>query len=142
MQCMDPGHLLQLRQSIDMVMEVLNKANVIPKLCKMMKAYLLSQGQGTMEDCSQLQSHFTPIAIALDNLGWDCMVEGRIPYILIKARKPMLWQHNPRGSVELWGARLIKSLVSITHKQWLYRNSGVHQISNGLTAKQHQELLS
>ncbi len=56
--------------------------------------------------------------------------------------KPMLRQYNPRGSVGLWGARLIKSLVSITHKQWPYRNKGVHHVSNGLKTKQHQELTS
>jgi hypothetical protein len=33
-QCMDPGHLLQLRQSIDKVIEVLDDANVIPETCK------------------------------------------------------------------------------------------------------------
>jgi hypothetical protein len=106
----------------------------------MMEAYLSSQGQCTIEDCSQLQSHFVPIAIAIDNLGWSCMVEEKIPYILIEAIKPMLWQYNPRGSVELWGAGLIKSLVSITHKQWLYRNNYVHHVINNLIAKQHQEL--
>jgi hypothetical protein len=95
-----------------------------------------------MEDCSQLRSNFIPIAIAINNFGWDFMVEGGIPYILINAMKPMLWRYHPRGSVELWGARLIKSFVSTTHKQWLYRNNGVQYISNGLTAKQHQELIS
>jgi hypothetical protein len=76
-----------------------------------------------MEDCSQVQSGYRLIAIAINNLGWDCMVELRIPYILIKAIKLMLQQYNPRGSIELWGARLIKSLVSITLKQWLHRNN-------------------
>jgi hypothetical protein len=70
------------------------------------------------------------------------MVEGRIPYILIEGIKPMLWQCDPRGSIEAWGAKLIKSLVSIAHKQGLYRNNGMHQVSNALTAKQHQELTS
>jgi hypothetical protein len=28
----------------------------------------------------------------------------------------------------------------LTHKQWLYRNSNVHYISEGLTARQHDEL--
>jgi hypothetical protein len=142
MQCMDPGHFLQLCQSIDTVIEVPDEANEIPELCKMMEAYLSSQGQCTMEDYSRLWSHFIPLAIAINNLGWDCMVEGRILYILIKAIKPMLWQYKPRGSINLWGAKLIKSVVSKTHKQWLYRNNGVHQVSNGLTAKQHQELSS
>jgi hypothetical protein len=46
----------------------------------------------------------------------------------------------PKGSVELWGAKFFKSLVSITHKQWLYRNSDVHHAIDGLSARQHLEL--
>ena len=42
--------------------------------------------------------------------------------------------------MELWGARFIKSLLSITHKQWLYRNSDVHHAIDGLSARKHQEL--
>ena len=42
--------------------------------------------------------------------------------------------------MELWGARFIKSLISITHKQWLYRNCDVHHVINGLSSRQQQEL--
>ena len=52
----------------------------------------------------------------------------------------MLRRYIPKGSVELWGARFIKSLLSITNKQWLYRNSHVHHVIDGLSARQHQEL--
>ena len=53
----------------------------------------------------------------------------------------MLRHYIPRGSVELWGAKFIKSLISITHKQWLYRNSDVHHIIDGLSSRQQQELM-
>ena len=52
----------------------------------------------------------------------------------------MLRRYILRGSVELWVARFIKSLLSITHKQWLYRNSDVHRVIDGLSSRQHQEL--
>ncbi len=89
-----------------------------------------------------MHSHFLPVATAIDNLGWDCFVEGGIPYLLIKTVQPMLQRDNPRGLVDLWGLRFIKSLISIMHKQWLHRNSNVHQEGEGLNAKQHQELTS
>jgi hypothetical protein len=54
----------------------------------------------------------------------------------------MLQRDNPRGSVGLWGSRFIKSLISIMHKQWLNRNSDVHQERKSLNAKKHQELTS
>jgi hypothetical protein len=119
---MDPGCLLQLCQSIENVMDVLNKANVTPELAQMIKAYLLGQGQRSMEDITHMHSHFLPVATAINNLGWDCFIEGRIPYLLIETVQPMLWRDNARGSVDLWGSRFIKSMISITHKQWLYRN--------------------
>jgi hypothetical protein len=52
----------------------------------------------------------------------------------------MLCQYIPRGSVELWGTKFIKSLMSITHKEWLCRNSDVHHVINGLSLQQQQEL--
>jgi hypothetical protein len=39
-------------------------------LCKMMEAYLSSQGGHTMKDCSWQQSRYIPIAISINNLGW------------------------------------------------------------------------
>jgi hypothetical protein len=95
-----------------------------------------------MEDITHMHSRFLPVGTAIDNLGWDCFVEGQIPYLLIKTVQPMLQRDNPRGAVDLWGSRFIKSLICITHKQWWYRNSDVHQESKGLNAKQHQELTS
>jgi hypothetical protein len=36
-----------------------------------------------------------------------------------------------------WGASFLKSLLSNTHKQWLFRNSDVHHIIDGLMTHQH-----
>ena len=110
---------MQLRQSIEGIMDILSDANVDQNLSDKMEAYLLAQGRHTMMDCIPLHSPYNHVASAVDKLGWDCFVEGRIPQVLINAVKPMLRQYIPRGSVELWGTRFIKSLISIPHKQWL-----------------------
>ena len=139
-RCTDPGRLMQLRQSIECVMDILSEANVDQNLTDIIEAYLLAQGRRTMKECVPSLSPYNRVATAIDNLGWDCFVEGRIPYVLIETVKPMLRRYMPKGSVELWGAKFIKSLVSITHKQWLYRNSDVHHAIDGISARQHQEL--
>ncbi len=54
----------------------------------------------------------------------------------------MFHWYKPSGSIKIWGTKFIKSLISLTHKQWLYRNCDVHYISNGLTLRQHNELTS
>ena len=114
-----PNVLMQLRQSIEGIMDILSDANVDQNLSDIMEAYLLAQGRRTMMDCIPSHSPYNHVASAVDKLGWDCFVEGRIPQVLINAVKPMLRQYIPRGSVELWGTRFIKSLISIPHKQWL-----------------------
>jgi len=121
-------------------MDILSEANVAHDLSDITEAYLLAQDRRTMKDCVPSHSPYKNLASAVDNLGWDCFVEGRIPQVLIDVVKPMLRRCIPRGSLELWGARFIKSLISITHKQWLYRNSVVHHVIDGLSSRQHQEL--
>ncbi len=125
---------MQLRQSIEGVMYILSDANADQHLSDGIEAYLLAQGRCTMKDCIPPLSLYNHVATAIDNLGWDCFVEGRILYVLIETVKPMLCRYIPKGSVELWGARFIKSLLSITHKQWLYRNRDVHRAIDGLSA--------
>jgi hypothetical protein len=93
-----------------------------------------------MGDCTHPNSIFSPISVDIDNLGWDCFVEGQIPLSLIIAIKPMYIQYNPRGLVDILGSRLINSLIGLTHKQWLFRNGDLHYISKGLTVHQHDDL--
>jgi hypothetical protein len=93
-----------------------------------------------MADCTQRSSEFWHLAISIDNLGWDCFIEGRIPVSLINTIKPMLRRYKPRGSIELWGCKFVKGLIGLTHKQWLFRNNEVHYVSDGLTTKQHEAL--
>jgi hypothetical protein len=93
-----------------------------------------------MTDCTQQSSKCWHLAISIDNLRWDCFVEGQLPFSLIDVIKPMLHQYKPHGSVKLCGYKFIKGLIGLTHKQWLYRNNEVHYVSNGLTLKQHEEL--
>ena len=121
-------------------MDVLSDANTNQNLSNMIEAYLLAQGCCKMKYCSHSHFPYKHVASAVDNLGWDCFVKGRIPQALIDAVQPMLRRYIPRGSVELWGAKFIKSLISITHKQWLYRNSDVHHVIDGLSLRQQQEL--
>ena len=115
-RCTDPGRLMHLRQSIEGVMDILSEANVDQDLSDIIEAYLLAQDRQTMKNCIPSHSPYKNVASAVDNLGWDCFLEGRIPQVLIGVVKPMLHHYISRGSVELLGAKFIKSLISITHK--------------------------
>ncbi len=136
------GHVLQLHNSIEAIMDILNKTNVTLELADIIETYLPHQGCQTMEDCVKSNSKYVRLSTDINNLGWDCFVEGQIPYSLITEIKPMFRWYKPHGSIKIWGYKFIKSLISLTHKQWLYRNCGVHYISNGLTSRQHDKLTS
>ena len=83
-------------------------------------------------------SKYLPLARIQDELGWDCFPEGRIPIALLKAVAPAL---PHRRSITKWGISFIKSLLSVTHRQWLFRNADVHHCFDGLTMHGHNLLL-
>jgi hypothetical protein len=141
-RCTDPGCVLQLHNQLKTIMDVLNDANITSKLADIIETYLLNQGHQTTEDCIKPNSKYFHLSANIDNLGWDCFVEGRIPYSLITVVKPMFLQCKPHGSIVIWGTKFIKSLISLTRKQWLYRNCDMHYISNGVTSRQHNKLTS
>jgi hypothetical protein len=62
-RCRDPRWVLQLKKSIETIMDVTDKANVASELIDMIETYLLNQGQRTMVDCTLLSSRFLPISI-------------------------------------------------------------------------------
>ncbi len=140
--CTDPGCVLQLHNSIEAIMDFLNEAKVTSELSDIIETYLLLQGHWTMEDCVKPNSKYVRLSADIDNLGWDCFVEGQLPYSLITVIKLMFCWYKPCGSIKIWGTKFIKSLIGLTHKQWLYRNCDVHYISNGLTLRQHDKLTS
>jgi hypothetical protein len=75
-RCTDPGCVLQLHNSIKAIMDILNKANVTLELADIIETYLLHQGCHTMEDCIKSNSKYIHLSTDINNLGWDCFVEG------------------------------------------------------------------
>jgi hypothetical protein len=75
-RCRDPGRLLQLHKSIESIMNALDDANVTSELTETIETYLLNQGRQTMGECTHPKSIFSPIAVGIDHLGWDCFVKG------------------------------------------------------------------
>jgi hypothetical protein len=71
-------------------MDILGSANVAPALADMIETYLLNQGRQTTTDCTQQSSPYWHLAIGIDDIGWDCFVEGCLPLSLIDVIKPML----------------------------------------------------
>ena len=82
-------------------------------------------------------SKYLPLARIIDELGWDCFLEGRIPITLLEAVGLSL---PSRRSIAKWGISFIKTLLSVTHRQWLFQNADVHHDFDGLTMHGHKLL--
>ena len=99
-----------------------------------------AQGDKTMTEClSSNNSKYALLAEVQDRLGWDNFVEGRISTLWLDTISPFLKQAS-RKSIQQWGKSFIDSLLSLTHKQWIFRNSKVHYKTDGLTTTQHDAL--
>jgi hypothetical protein len=64
-------------------------------------------------------------------------VEGRITILWLDIIRIDLQQWSPWKLVEKWGVGFIKSLLSITHKQWIFQNLVLHHRIEGLTSNDH-----
>ena len=113
--------------------------HIDPLLVQMVREYLLAQGSKSMVDCLSIEDdEYQLLAEDTDRLRWDCFLEGRIAARWISVVKLQLKTNNIYLSPSQWGQQFIEQLLSITHKQWIFRNSKVHlQKLDGLTEREH-----
>ena len=113
-----------------------------PKLLNLLDVYMSVQGSKAMTEClTSKHSNYALLSEVQDRLGWDNFVEGRISTLWLDTVSPFLHQAS-RKSIQQWSKSFIDSLLSLTHKQWIFRNSKVHFKTDGLTASQHDALKS
>ena len=112
------------------------------ELTQLITSYLLARGCKTLHSLLPPNSPFTLLARFHDRLGWDNFLEGRICSLWVELRHHEIESDNLRTSAEFWARGLIRQLVQITHRQWVYQNSAVHlQVRGSLTQAQHDHLM-
>jgi hypothetical protein len=136
-RCTHIGRVQLFRSSIADVISCLEVGNVDVKLITIIENYLLLQGGDNMVTQTPFGSKYLPLARIIDELGWDCFLEGRIPIALLEAVSISL---PSRKSIAKWGLSFIKTLLSVTHRQWLFRNADMHHDFDGLTMHGHKLL--
>ena len=68
--------------------------------------------------------------------------EGRIPNIMVDHMRIHYYQVPGYQTAEWWAKNLMKRLLGITHKQWLYRNARVHlKKRDGKTEVEHEKIM-
>ena len=117
-----------------------------PVLIDMVQEYLIAQSSKTMEDCLHIElTEYVELARATDLLCWDSFVEGRLSPLWLDIMKPVLLRNKSRlhMSPRKWGQQFIEHLLSITHKQSIFRNSHIHfKGQDGLTQPQLDKIFT
>eukprot|EP00956_Cyclotella_meneghiniana_P025491 scaffold53356_cov47-Cyclotella_meneghiniana.AAC.4 len=92
-----------------------------------------------MESLTPLHSPYLTLAQAQDLIGFDNLLVGRLPKVLINIMSPILTMRNQRKvTIDRWAKDLSRHLLLFTHRQWAYRNSTAHyKPSEGKTVAEH-----
>merc|ERR1712051_613203 len=81
------------------------------------------------------------LAKAQEILGWDCILEGRIPKLFVLHQRSHLAHVQTRMTAKRWAKTLITKLLQMTHKQWLLRNTKIHIKRKGDMNKEDHDKL-
>ena len=111
-----------------------------PHLASLFYTYLSHRGSAPMESLVSSFSPYLSLAQAQDLIGFDNLLVGRLPKILISAMEPILATLNQRKvTIHRWSKELSRQLLLFTHRQWTYRNSTVHyKPSEGKSVAEHE----
>jgi hypothetical protein len=96
-----------------------------------------------MRSLARGRDAFKMLARFHDRLGWDNFVEGRVSKLWLEVREAEIAVYNIRTTAESWTRRLIRRLLELTYRQWIYRNVMIHTVvGEGLTMTQHEKVMS
>ena len=86
------------------------------------------------------QPSLHPLAEKQDIIGFDNLLVGRLPKILLDLLQPSLRNANRRGlTSDLWASKQFsEQLLLFTHRQWTYRNHVKHfKTPDGKSPSEH-----
>ena len=141
-RCPDPGRTAFYHDSVSELYSWLEEADTDPKIVLMIDTFLSGRGDTSAADLFSLESKYWFAATLIDSLGFDSLVEGRIPTPLVDLQREYYLGIATRWTSERWANGLIQRLLGITHRQWLYRNAVVHfKGPDGYTTAEHERIL-
>ena len=142
-KCLDSGRTEMFAESVKELETWLQAQRTGHELTGMITSYLLARGGKTLSSLISPSSPFSLLARFHDRLGWDNFLEGRISTLWVEMRHHEVESDNLQTTAEYWAKGLIRRLIQIIHRQWIYRNSTVHmKVKGGLTQTQHDHLMN
>ena len=105
-RCDDPGRETVFKGSVTELTKWMRENDTEPHLLTMISTYLMERENETMENIAATMHNYLPhysgrtrlerMAKAQDRLGWDCMMEGRMPKIFVEHQRTHLAHTNTR----------------------------------------------
>lgn len=121
----------------------LEEVHTDPILLVIIQTFLLGRGElSAISLPSDAPRAYELVSRQLCLLGFDNLVEGRIPSVLVDFQREYSLSADTQWTAERWASGLVQRLLSLTHRQWLYRNAMVHyKGSDGYTRAEHERII-
>ena len=133
-RCKEEGRTDMFLELVDILFDFLHETHMDGRLIDCIVTYLEMRGETTIRGICHTMPLYKSIAEDIDELGWDCLLEGRVPKSLIDLQSFYLRKHNSWWKIKTWASHLVQHLLNITHRQWLYRNARIQlRKAEGLT---------
>ena len=139
-RCREPTRTSLYHEGINDIKNWMITNHTPSHLAQLFSTYLSSRGETTMESLLPHNSSLITLAQAQDLIGFDNLLVGRLPKLLITTMEPILASLNNRKfTIHRWAQELSRQLLLFTHRQWSYRNSTAHyKPSEGKTVAEHE----
>ena len=126
-------------ESVAVLTDWLRNNHMDECLVRCIGKYLRSQGEGSMLSIAALYLQYRDFAMDHDTLGWDNFLEGHVSKKLFEIMHESLCASQSYMRIRTWAKQFLRHLLSITHRQWLYRNAKVHlRKLKGKTEQEHK----
>jgi hypothetical protein len=143
MQCPDEDRtrlLIDTAEELEKWMET--DGRIDPKLIYWIPKFILMQNNKLFSQLGYMSNKMRALAESQDKIGWRNFTEGYISsHFYNNQRFHLLMSINFLNGSD-WTKQFISKLLQITHSQWIYHNTSLHDRRQGyLHNKQSEDLL-
>ena len=125
-RCEGPDRTALFMDSVSKVQHWMQKNATEPGLRRMLVSYLKERGTVQMSNLlphsvqgmsHQIMNRYVKISKTHDRLGWDCLMEGRVPSILVQHQHEHIKSTQNQMTTKRWVEGMIQQLTGLVHRQ-------------------------
>ena len=113
-----------------------------PEIAYWLPQYIRDRGINKLSSYPHLSSEMKQVAMEQDLIPWKSFMEGKVSSALLKLQSHSLACSPSKLPAGDWSKQLISRVLHISHGQWIYRNTSIHDATHGyLHLQQRKDLL-